>query len=899
MSGDLTSPSSTADTDGEDDWGCEPCSVDGADAFIAAHTNLCCRQEAGSSGVNHRQISNLYQVSLDTTRCPFIFQYHVDVQVARDAEEPHSQRIGGRPLQSSLIRDVVDCTIQQNVAAFGNVPVVHDGGNALYTPSPLAWDPPDRTFENVTSRARNGYGIPVSPHEKRARQFTVRMRLVQAMDTQKLAQSFEDSTIDVAHLIQAIDAVTKAGVCGSMIEYGGNFYSSLNPVKLNNTRGKTLYRGHHQSLRYGGGTLLLNVDQVYTEFYSAGMLLDVVADAFGVQDYNDIQVTSEEDTRKLARCIRRLSVNVVHRQTSLKQVQGVSAYPAHSTTFDVGGRQMSVVDYFLSRYHVRLQYPNLPPVNLGGQQPGRQAWVPLELCEVAPGQPCKGSECSFSSTQRQLTSPRPRERRRVIDGIREQINLDNPVMDIYGVRVDRYMAAVAARVLDAPGIQYANEVVRPKLGTWSLADKHFVQPAVLSNWGAMLCSGPSDGRLSAQPRQLEGFTDKLKKAAGKLGITVMFPAVIPRLRTGKSVQSQMTTCLEHVAEETSNRGPPQLLLVVIPDNDASTYYEVKRIAHTVLGIPSQCVTAKVLRQANAQVLANLCLKINSKLGGVNSVLPRGTLPLVQEAPTIVIGTDMTYMRLENRNRPPISSVVASLDGNAAKYAARLAVQEGSNDISHMPRMLWELFREHLKYARRKPQHVIYFRGGVGSSRLEDACQAEMRALKKAFRMLDGEYQPQVTFIVVNKHHHVRLFVPDRAARDDHDRSGNPVPGTVVDTGTLVNPHLFEFFLMAHSGIQGTSVPTQYTVLVDQNDFGTDRLEKLCYCLCYSYARCSRSVSIVPPIYYAQLAAERALGCISEDFDNDSSSSSADQPSVGPKFKLAELRDQLSGVMYFV
>lgn len=898
MSGELTSSSSTADTDGEDDWGCEPCLVDDADAFVAAHTNLCCRQEAGRSGVNRRQISNLYQVSLDTTRCPFIFQYHVDVQVAGDAEGPHSQRIGGRPLQNSLIRDVVNCTIQQNVAAFGNVPVVHDGGNALYTPSPLPWDIPERTFEDVTSRARNGYGIPVLPQEERARQFTVRMRLVQAMDTQMLEQSFGDSSIDVAHLIQAIDAVAKAGVCGSMIEYGGNFYSSLNPVELNNAKGKKLYRGHHQSLRYGGGTLLLNIDQVYTEFYSDGMLLDVVADAFGVQDYRDIQVTSEQDTRKLARCIRRLSVNVVHRQTGLKQVQGVSAYPAHSTTFDVNGRQMSVVDYFLSRYHVRLQYPDLPPVNLGGQQPGRQSWVPLELCEVAPGQPCRGSECSFSSTQRQLTSPRPHERRRVIDGIRERIKLDNPVMGIYGVRVDRYMEAVGARVLDAPRIQYANEVVRPNLGTWSIANKQFVRPAALSSWGAMVCSSPSDGRLCAQPRQLEVFTDKLKKAAGKLGMNVTFPAVVPRLSSGNNVLRQMTTCLERVAEEASNRGPPQLLLVVIPDNDSVTYYEVKRVSHTVLGIPSQCVTAKVLRQANAQVLANVCLKVNSKLGGVNSVLPRGTLPLVQEAPTIVIGADTTYTRLENRNRPPISSVVASLDKNAAKYAARLAVQEGSTDISHTPRLLWELFREHYKYARRKPQHVIYFRGGVGASRLEETCQAEMRALKKAFRMLDRDYQPPVTFIVANKHHHVRLFVPDRAARDDHDRSGNPVPGTVVDTGTLVNPHLFEFFLMAHSGIQGTSVPTQYTVLVDQNDFGTDRLEKLCYCLCYSYARCSRSVSIVPPLYYAQLAAERALGSISEDFDNDSSSS-GEQPYFGSKFKLAELREQLSGAMYFV
>lgn len=43
----------------------------------------------------------------------------------------------------------------------------------------------------------------------------------------------------------------------------------------------------------------------------------------------------------------------------------------------------------------------------------------------------------------------------------------------------------------------------------------------------------------------------------------------------------------------------------------------------------QCVLLKHVMQAKIQYLANLCLKINAKLGGRNAV-PRDKLPFVQD-----------------------------------------------------------------------------------------------------------------------------------------------------------------------------------------------------------------------------------------------------------------------------
>ena len=48
--------------------------------------------------------------------------------------------------------------------------------------------------------------------------------------------------------------------------------------------------------------------------------------------------------------------------------------------------------------------------------------------------------------------------------------------------------------------------------------------------------------------------------------------------------------------------------------------EVKRVGDTMLGIATQCVQSKNVIRLNPQTISNLCLKINAKLGGINSIL---------------------------------------------------------------------------------------------------------------------------------------------------------------------------------------------------------------------------------------------------------------------------------------
>ena len=116
------------------------------------------------------------------------------------------------------------------------------------------------------------------------------------------------------------------------------------------------------------------------------------------------------------------------------------------------------------------------------------------------------------------------------------------------------------------------------------------------------------------------------------------------------------------------------------------------------------------------------------------------------------------------------------------------------------------------------------------------------------------FRPGITFIVVQKRHPTRLFCSD--ARDQSGRAGNVPAGTTVDAN-ITHPTEHDFYLCSHQGIQGTSRPSYYHCLWDDNRLSADELQTLTYQLCHTYARCTRSVSIPAPVYYAHLVATRA------------------------------------------
>jgi eukaryotic translation initiation factor 2C len=187
----------------------------------------------------------------------------------------------------------------------------------------------------------------------------------------------------------------------------------------------------------------------------------------------------------------------------------------------------------------------------------------------------------------------------------------------------------------------------------------------------------------------------------------------------------------------------------------------------------------------------------------------------------------------------------------------MRTQEGRKE---MVTQLEEMIIERLKLWQKRnqnrlPNKVIVYRDGVSEGQYRIVIEQEYPCFEKAFDKMYGpkKSHPKISIVVVGKRHHTRFYPTQEA--DTDGKTGNPKPGTIVDRG-VTGEKLFDFFLLAHQGLQGTSKPAHYVVLKDEIKLGADQLQNLTHSLCYTFARATRSVSLCPPAYYADLLCER-------------------------------------------
>ncbi|KAK6248464.1 hypothetical protein QUC31_020029 [Theobroma cacao] len=303
------------------------------------------------------------------------------------------------------------------------------------------------------------------------------------------------------------------------------------------------------------------------------------------------------------------------------------------------------------------------------------------------------------------------------------------------------------------------------------------------------------------------------------------------------------------------------------------------------------------------------------MGGRNTVLLDALswrIPLVSDIPTIIFGADVTHPESGEDSSPSIAAVVASQDWpEVTKYAGLVCAQPHRQELIQDLFKTWQepqrgtvtggMIRELLlafkKATGQKPLRIIFYRDGVSEGQFYQVLLYELDAIRKACASLESTYQPPVTFIVVQKRHHTRLFASNHSDRSSTEKSGNILPGTVVDS-KICHPTEFDFYLCSHAGIQGTSRPAHYHVLWDENNFTADEIQSLTNNLCYTYARCTRSVSVVPPAYYAHLAAYRARFYIEPEATENAKgrcTRTSNGSSVRP---LPALKERVKNVMFY-
>ncbi|GAA6023079.1 hypothetical protein JCM11491_002325 [Sporobolomyces phaffii] len=534
-------------------------------------------------------------------------------------------------------------------------------------------------------------------------------------------------------------------------------------------------------------------------------------------------------------------------------------------------QRVTVAAYFKKQYNKTVD-PNMPVVELAGGQ-----FVPLECVELLHGRGIPPTQLSSNQASNMINTAAkaPADRRAAIDRIRQQPEFGpNSKAASWGIEIEPTMMSIAARALPAPKVQYNPASGRGtfpsvNFGAWNLRDSRFFQSGKpLEHWGVVNFSGTPDNVI-------EGFFGALVQQAQARGMSIKSPQprAIIRAAPHEDVKSPISRAAQAIVNHRQNptHAPPQILFFVL--HDPHMYNAVKRSAafDFPVAIPTQVLLGKKLGSPKGvdQYIGNVLLKINLKLGGVNSIIAPADLPKYGTT-TMMLGCDVTHSTGAGTPRagadadvnPSIAAVVATTDGSGNKYSAQVREQSARTEIiQDMKEMTLVHLRDWAKQSKnQRPTQIIVARDGVSEGQLAAVVQSEILAIKAACREIDHKYNPKLLYIVCAKRHNIRFFAANAA---NQDRTGNLPAGTVVDSG-VTHPYLFEFYLQAHAGLKGTAKPTRYICILDEIGFTSEQLEKLLNSLSYNFGRATRAVSLVPAAYYADIVAGKARSYVEDD-----------------------------------
>lgn len=150
----------------------------------------------------------------------------------------------------------------------------------------------------------------------------------------------------------------------------------------------------------------------------------------------------------------------------------------------------------------------------------------------------------------------------------------------------------------------------------------------------------------------------------------------------------------------------------------------------VIGIPTQCVQSKHIADAKKQYCANVCLKVNVKLGGMNLYLSPPQIPFISQRPTIIFGADVTHPAPGDMNRPSVAAVTASMDARASRYASAIRVQANRTEmIADLGNMVKELLKSFYQSCGQKPERMLFYRDGVSEGQFSEVLNSEIKQIK--------------------------------------------------------------------------------------------------------------------------------------------------------------------------
>lgn len=863
-------------------------------------------RQYGTSGRPVKVIANTFAIRTLPTQTIF----HYDVVITPVSE---SRSGGDADLPSRRCHEIVHQMQTMTAPAVFNPRAYFDGKKNLFSVGSLKIQ--GTAAEFVVSMSDR----PQPPGSTRG-QFRVRLTKVNDINISRRANEILTSGSDVSQIaVTFLQIVMRQSPMLKTSTYNSrSVFTSEKKKPLSG--GFNLWNGFFQSVRPTIHGLVVNVDVSHAVVYEEIPVLDWACVFLSKFSHSrrryqppDLERLAPEDLKLLKGALKGVRITVTVPAGGRRPARPIKdLWPdAGNYAFMKGDEETTIKDYYNDKYGFRLRFPRLFGIVVNVQQ---KTIVPVEICTIVGGQMYKKTLFPDQMSEiLQHVTKNPRERIETIERGVQGDFLDyknSPFFSQIGMQVDVRPMETAARLLQPPDIQYQGSIADLSVqaerqtgthGTWNVVRKIFHKPASKSLW-TVVSFATQGFPLDNVQRSVE----KLQQCCQRLGMAADVIGGRAASAAG-GVERALEEALAQLDAKTNQLGlkqrPPCLVLVVLPDSAAAQRKAVKAWGDVTRQVATQCVRTMKFRNPNDQYCNNVALKVNVKLGGINSYPVNHIYHGLCKMPTMIVGADVTHPGPGVRDRPSIASLVSSFDDTFSRYAAFTKVQAPRMEvIEDLEQMFLDALRHFLNTNRISPQRVIFYRDGVSDGEFQTVEDVEIAALSNAWNRFAEAPEAKIPkghpipllFIVVGKRHHLRFF--QGPGPNIKDKTGNIYGGLVVDRD-VANPHKMDFYLQSHPGLKGTSRPSHYVVLYNQPGFSIDIIQQISYFLCYAYARCTRSVSIPAPVYYADIVCSRA------GFYLDESLGYSDFGGSGPSFDLAMWKKGFNAPgpasMYFV
>uniref|UniRef100_A0A1B0C901 Putative translation initiation factor 2c eif-2c n=1 Tax=Lutzomyia longipalpis TaxID=7200 RepID=A0A1B0C901_LUTLO len=402
------------------------------------------------------------------------------------------------------------------------------------------------------------------------------------------------------------------------------------------------------------------------------------------------------------------------------------------------------------------------------------------------------------------------------------------VMKKWEMNLDRHLVDLPARVLPMEVICFGDRrEEKPHNADWTsaLTRNRLFEADKLVNWHCV-CT-------NRDYSVVQKFINFLLGSARNSGMDMVEPRII-------RIDNPRVQAYINAMEQACNDST-QIIMMVVPNQDASRYSAIKKRSFVDRAVPTQVMLTKVM--SNDRILKSVSAKImvqmNCKLGNAPWTVK------IPASGIMTVGFDVTYDVRDKRKS--YGALIATMDlRQCNSYFSTVSQHSHGEEMSSFLVVnMMKALKQYQHIHHEPPKRIIFYRDGVGDGDLAHVLEFEVKKLASDLKTLFGELAPKLTFIIVSKRINTRLF-----SKTPNGGITNAPPGTVVDD-VITLPERYDFFIVSQSTKEGTISPTSYNVIFDESGFSADKIQIWTYKMTHLYYNWSGNVKVPAVCQYAQ------------------------------------------------